>query len=72
MKYIDDLSFAAAIDLKDNLFVNTDTKAPLPPPYHESTGHILPYEKDVINQEFNKLKQCATDHEMIINEKKQK
>ena len=72
LKYIDDLTFAAAINLKENLIGNPDPNPPQPLSYHERTQHILPLEKDIIHQQFNELKTFANDHQMVINEDKTK
>ena len=53
LKYIDDLSFGAAINLKENLIVNPDPDLPLPLSFHERTRHLLPYENNVIQHEFD-------------------
>jgi hypothetical protein len=52
LKYVDDLSLAAAINLKKNLVINPDPNPPRPLSYHCRTNHILPCEKNVINQQF--------------------
>ena len=70
LKYIDDLSFGAAINLKENLIVNPDPDLPLPLSFHERTRHLLPYENNVIQHEFDKLKTFANDRQMVINEDK--
>ena len=70
MKYIDDLSFASALNLKDNLVVDHDL--PMPLSYHERTNHTLPREKNPIQHQFDDLKSFANDHQMVINEDKTK
>ena len=70
MKYIDDLSLAAAINLKQSLEINPDPNVPLPLSYHERTGHLLPTEKNIIQQEFDRLQIFANDRQMIINQDK--
>ena len=42
LKYIDDMTVAEAINLKQQLVINPDPNPPRPLQYHERTGHILP------------------------------
>ena len=70
MKYIDDLSFTTAINLKENLIV--DPNLPKPLGYHERTNHTLPQNKNTMQEQFDQLKNFANDHQMIINEEKSK
>ena len=70
MKYIDDLSFTAALNLKDNLVKDPDLPRPLS--YHERTSYTLPDDKNVMQNIFNDLKTFAHDHQMVINEDKTK
>ena len=70
MKYIEYLSFASALNLKDNLVVDHDL--PMPLSYHERTNHTLPREKNQIQHQFDDLKSFANDHQMVINEEKTK
>jgi hypothetical protein len=72
LKYIDDLTFAAAINLKEKLIVIPDPDVPLPLSFQERTRHLLPYEDNVIQQQFDKLKTFANDQQMVINEQKTK
>ena len=70
MKYIDDLSFATAINLKENLTVNPDLPKPLS--YHERNNFILPDEKNPMQPHFNQLQNYAREHQMVINQDKSK
>ena len=65
MNYIDDLSLAIAINLKENLVINPYLQRPLA--YHERTGHTLPQEKNIMQQQFNDLTCHAKTHKMTIN-----
>ena len=69
---MDDLSLAATINLKKNLVKNPDPNPPRPLPYHCRTGHTLPDEKNVVNQQFQDLTEFANEHQMQINVKKTK
>ena len=70
MKYIDDLSFATAIKLKENLTVNPDLPRPLS--YHERNNFILPDEKNPMQPHFNQLQNYANENQMVINQDKSK
>ena len=65
MNYIDDSSLAIAINLKENLVINPYLQRPLA--YHERTGHTLPQEKNIMQQQFNDLASHAKTHKMTIN-----
>ena len=70
MKYIDDLSFTAAINLKENL--KTDPNPARPQSYHERTNHFLPDDKNIMQEMFNNLSTYASDNQMVINGDKSK
>jgi hypothetical protein len=72
MKYVDDLSLAVSINLKDNLVPNPEVNPQRPLSYHERTQHILPGTRNMIQQEFDNLKEFASQHEMVINGEKTK
>ena len=70
MKYIDDLSYAHAIDLRKCLEINTDTEMQRPLAYHERTGHVL--KESVLQQQASKLNSFANKMDMKINQQKSK
>ena len=70
MKYINDLSIAAAINLKENLVVDPDLPKPLS--YHERTNHTLPAANNLMQEQFNQLLEYANEHQMVINKEKTK
>ena len=72
MKYIDDLTLATAIELKTNLVENVDPNIPRPLSYHERTLHLLPNDRNVIQQEFNRLQIFPSEIQMVINKEKTK
>ena len=72
MKFIDDLTLASSINLKENLIENPGRNLTRPLTYHERTEQSLPYGKDIIYQQFEKLKTFADKNEMKINEEKTK
>ena len=72
MKYVDDLSLAVSIYLKESLVTNPEMNPQRPLSYHNRTNHILPLRKNVMQQEFYKLTEFANQHEMVINADKTK
>ena len=40
--------------------------------HHERTGHELPQDRNIIQQEFDKLQSLSRDHGMVINQNKTK
>ena len=54
MKYIDDLSYAHAMDLKKCLTRNTDLEIQRPLTYHERTGHVLKESESVLQHQATK------------------
>ena len=51
---------------------NPEMNSQHPLSYHNRTNHILPERKNVMQQEFYKLKEFANLHEMVINGDKTK
>ena len=72
MKFIDDLSYVHALDLKKCLKQNTTSNIPQPVTYHERTGHFLPESESVLQNEVTKLQTFANEMEMKINKDKSK
>ena len=69
-KYIDDLTIAVAVNLKQCL--KNDENGPKPTTYHARTQHVLAREHNVMQDEVNNLKTYAKQHEMVINDDKTK
>ena len=72
MKYVDDLSLAVSLDLKQNLVQNPDQNPERPLTFRNRTNHILPQEKNTMQEEFDKLAAFANQNEMVINDDKTK
>ena len=72
LKYVDDLSYLTAIELKKKLVENPDVNPARPVTYHNRTNHILPSEDNVLQEQFNKLSEFTNENEMQINCKKTK
>ena len=70
MKYVDDLSLAQAINLKECLVINPDPKPEAPFSYHDRTNHILPSEKYSLQSDLNDLSDYALVNGMVINTNK--
>ena len=68
MKYVDDLSLAQAIDMKECLIPNPNPIKPQT--YHDRTNHILPSSSYTLQDDLNQLVEYSEDHEMRINKKK--
>ena len=70
MKFIDDMTIAESIHLKETLIKNPTPVHPLQ--YHERTGHILPNERSKVQKLLQDLKVYTEEHEMKLNQKKTK
>ena len=70
LKYIDDLSFAEALNLKECLIGNPDPNPPRPFTFHERTNQVLPPGACQLQEELIKLQKYCQDNEMVINNKK--
>ena len=70
MKYIDDMSIMASIDLKLSLEKEPNQIRPLK--FHDRTGHKLPESKCEISHQLNHLENYVKKHQMKINEDKTK
>ena len=72
LKFIDDMTAAVSINLKEKLIPNPDPNPIRPLQYHDRTQHILPEENSEIQSCINDLITYSNDHQMQINEKKTK
>ena len=72
LKYVDDLTLAESINLKDKLVSVAESDRPLPDSYHARTGHVLPPQNSQIFNQLLETKQYAEDNSMQINNKKTK
>ena len=69
-KYVDDHTFAEAINLKQNLIPCPPEEICRPLNFHNRTGHFLPDGVSIMNQELDKLTWYTEEHQMEINIKK--
>ena len=72
LKYVDDLSFLTSLDLKKSLVENPDVHPARPVNYHNRTNHVLPQEKNVLQEQMDRLTAFSDENEMEINSKKTK
>ena len=70
MKYVDDMTLAEAVKLKD-ILVPVPVR-PLPDNYHARTGHALPPEKSYVHKQLISTAQYAKKNQMKMNFKKTK
>ena len=70
VKFVDDLSVAVSVHLPVSV-VKRD-HMPLPPSYHERTGHILPNENTIMSSFLDKLQSFSDQNLMKINHDKTK
>ena len=70
LKWIDDMTIAESISLKDKMQVNSTICNP--PRFHERTGHFIPSDNLETQKMLNELTEYTKEHEMIINKRKTK
>ena len=70
MKFIDDMTVAESIHLKEQLIENPDPVHPLQ--YHERTGHILSLERSKVQSVLDDLHDYTEKHQMRLNQDKTK
>ena len=68
LAYIDDLSEAEAIDLKEQLVIDP-VQRPQPLNHHERTQHILPSSESHLQKQLLKNKEFTIKNKMKINQK---
>ena len=72
LKYVDDLTFAEAVNLPKSLVSVPDDVRPQPDMFHARTGHILPAGESSVYKQLIRTKEYADKNEMKINLKKTK
>ena len=72
LKFIDDMTGAISIDIKDNLERNPEPNPIRPFRYHDRTQHILPEDKNQLQDFLDDLSKYTNDHQMRINDSKTK
>ena len=64
LKYIDDLSLAQAINLKECLINNPDPNPPRPLSYHDCTNHLLPADSYQLQDQLHQLVRYREDNQI--------
>ena len=72
LKYVDDLTIAESIDLKENLVAVPESVRTLPDSFHARTGHVLPPQKSQVYKQLLKTDDYSNKNSMKMNEKKTK
>ena len=70
LKYVDDLSLAEALNLKECLVENPDPNPPRPFTFHERTNQALVPGACQLQDQLNKLQKYCQENQMVINNKK--
>ena len=70
LKYVDDMTLAESVNLKEKLVPAPDR--PRPDSFHARTGHSLPQENSAVYTQLMQTAVYASDNEMKINQKKTK
>ena len=68
LKWIDDMTAAEAINLKEHLIEDSNMIFPLK--FHERTGHSLPKSQSKVQDLLTELVQYTEDNQMLINNSK--
>ena len=71
-KYVDDLTVAEAIRLKNSLVNEEDEMLDKPLTYHNRTKQVLPYEASKVQKQLEEIREYAALNEMKVNHRKSK
>ena len=72
LKYVDDMTLAESINLKEKLVFRPESERPLPDNYHAKTGHFLPEGGSQVFKKLEETRDYASQNKMKINYKKTK
>ena len=72
LKFIDDMTAAESINLREKLIPNPDPEPMRPFNYHDRTQHVLPKENSKLQTLLDDVNEYARDHQMKINTEKTK
>ena len=67
LKFVDDLTLAESLILKDSVVSVPLSARPQPDPYHARTGHALNPGKSEVIKQINLVNQYAQENEMKVN-----
>ena len=71
-KYVDDLTVAEAIRLKNSLVNEEDEMLDKPLTYHNRTKQVVPYEASKVQKQLEEIREYAALNEMKVNHRKSK
>ena len=72
LKFVDDMTLAESINLKENLKFVPESVRPLPDSFHAKTGHVLPPTNSQVYKQLLKTEQYSVTNSMQVNKKKTK
>ena len=72
MKFVDDMTIAEAINIKDKIVPHPNPNPVQPTTFHSRTGHYLPPESSHIHKEISRLQEYSSANQMKINVEKTK
>ena len=72
LKFVDDLTLAESINLKENLEFVPESVRPLPDSFHAKTGHVLPSQNSQVFHQLLRTEEYSKKNLMQINKKKTK
>ena len=72
VKYVDDISLAQSINMKECVVTNPDPNPVLPLQYHDRTGHVLPTSQCALQVQLHNLAEYCKTYNMVINAGKTK
>ena len=72
LKYVDDLTVAEAIKLKDSLEYDEDETLEKPLTYHNRTNQVLPQATSKVQKQLDDISDYAASNEMKVNQTKSK
>ena len=72
MKFVDDLTLAESINVKECVIPNPDPNPPRPLSYHDRTLHVLPTAQTPVQGELNRMLDYCRENKMKINMDKTK
>ena len=71
-KYVDDLTLAEALNLKEKLKEDKDKEWEEPVNFHNRTKHILPHNESKVQEQITKLQEYSIENQMKINKENSK
>ena len=72
LKYIDDLTVAQSLSLKNQLVLNSDNEKERPLDYHNRTEHLLPRSDCRVQDMLDDVVEYAETNKMKVNQDKSK